>query len=453
MLLFAFGGMTVDASADEGAEVTVTSDGIIVTAASDEVTYIMLRVVGPGGDLVGEQSSDGEQIFWSSSGRQDGLYKWEVRTGNAAIKISRVETRASKTRTRPWRESGAVTIEGGAIVLPTETEEEDLLGSILSGATRVLAKLMDLTATPAYADQVILDDLIVDGSLAVGFDAVNGESFGFDTIRLKENNLQIHFQDTSTLDRYPTNDWRIIINDSNDGGAGYFAVEDTDCGRVPFRIESGAPANSLYVEDYGRIGIGTATPDEDLHIAYGDTPTIRLDQDGTVGWSPQVWDIAGNESNFFIRDVTNGSKLSFRIQPSTPENTLTLKSTGYVGIGTWDPTAKLHVAGDALVEGNLEVGSSRELKDNIQALAAGEAMETLKALRPVKFNYKTEPNEESIGFIAEEVPDLVATSSRKSLSSMDMVAVLARVAQEQQKLIESLSQRIVELEKEPNGSY
>ena len=42
-------------------------------------------------------------------------------------------------------------------------------------------------------DQVIADDLIVTGSLAVGFDAVDGESFGFDTFRLKENNIRIHF--------------------------------------------------------------------------------------------------------------------------------------------------------------------------------------------------------------------------------------------------------------------
>ena len=46
-------------------------------------------------------------------------------------------------------------------------------------------------SAPATADQVILDDLIVDGSACVGQDCVNGESFGFDTIRIKENNLNI----------------------------------------------------------------------------------------------------------------------------------------------------------------------------------------------------------------------------------------------------------------------
>ena len=53
-------------------------------------------------------------------------------------------------------------------------------------------------AAPALADQVILDDLIVDGSACIGFDCVNGESFGFDTLRLKENNLRIKFQDMFT---------------------------------------------------------------------------------------------------------------------------------------------------------------------------------------------------------------------------------------------------------------
>ena len=35
-------------------------------------------------------------------------------------------------------------------------------------------------------DQIITDDLIVDGSLCVGNDCANGEDFGSDTIRVKE---------------------------------------------------------------------------------------------------------------------------------------------------------------------------------------------------------------------------------------------------------------------------
>ncbi len=70
-----------------------------------------------------------------------------------------------------------------------------------------------ICASLAWADQVILDDLIVDGSACIGFDCVNGESFGFDTLRLKENNLRIRAVDTSSSASFPSNDWQITFND------------------------------------------------------------------------------------------------------------------------------------------------------------------------------------------------------------------------------------------------
>jgi len=50
-----------------------------------------------------------------------------------------------------------------------------------------------------------------------------------------------------------------------------------------------------------------------------------------------------------------------------------------------------------------------------------------------------------VGFIAEDVPDLVATKDRKALSPMDIVAVLTRVVQEQQKTVEAQQGSIAEL--------
>jgi hypothetical protein len=126
---------------------------------------------------------------------------------------------------------------------------------------------------------------------------------------------------------------------------------------------------------------------------------------------------------------------------------MTIDTGGNVGIGTRQPTERLHVQGNAFVSGNLELGSSREYKENIQPLEDKEAMDTLKALRPVRFHYKIDPAEESVGFIAEEVPDLVATNSRKTLSPMDVVAVLTKVIQEQQRAIEELSRKVVDLQK------
>lgn len=442
-------GFAAATSAEQAAEVIIASGHIYVTPSVSGVTFMMLRVADPQGQMIFNQSSDGGPIKWSPpAGALDGIYSYEVRLGFVSKRTrGRDDAQQQAPHVRPLTQSGSVFIQDGSIMPPSDNETS-FLKDISSVAKIAFAKLMDFLIPPVFADVVHLDDVIIDGSECVGNDCVNGESFGFDTIRLKENNLRINFYDTSSISNYPTNDWRILINDSNDGGASYFSIEDSNEGTRPFTVEAGAPNNALYVDDYGRVGIGTAIPAVEIHSVDSDTPTLRLQQDGTGGWTPQTWDIAGNESNFFIRDATNASRLPFRIKPGAPTNSLCIQDQGNVGIGTWAPVEKLHVEGNALISGNLELGSSREYKNNIQTLKKKEAIDALKALRPVRFNYKNDPAEESVGFIAEEVPDLVSTNSRKSLSTMDVVAVLTKVIQEQQKAIEELSRKVDDLEKE-----
>ena len=185
---------------------------------------------------------------------------------------------------------------------------------------------------PVDNAQVIVNDLVVQGSTCTGFDCVNGENFGFDTLRLKENNLRIHFLDTSNSGSFPSNDWRIVANDTSNGGANYLAFEDSTAGRQPFRVTAGAPASSLFVDSQGDVGLGTSTPVLELHIADGDSPALRLEQNGSSGFTAQTWDIAGNEANFFIRDVTNGSRLPFKIRPGADNDSLVIEANGDVSI-------------------------------------------------------------------------------------------------------------------------
>jgi hypothetical protein len=69
-------------------------------------------------------------------------------------------------------------------------------------------------------------------------------------------------------------------------------------------------------------------------------------------------------------------------------------------------------------------------------LNAENAIETVKNLNPVTYVYKATPEQVHVGFIAEDVPEMVATKDRKGLSSLDIVAVLTRVVQTQQQAIE-----------------
>ena len=86
--------------------------------------------------------------------------------------------------------------------------------------------------------------------------------------------------------------------------------------------------------------------------------------------------------------------------------------------------------------------SSRALKENISHLTNEEAMAAFEKLMPVRFNYLAEKGETYVGFIAEDVPELVATNERKNLSAMDIVAVLTKVVQQQQQQITLLQEQM-----------
>jgi hypothetical protein len=354
---------------------------------SEDYPAVTLKVSGSNG-LVLEgtfNSADSPPYFdfYDDNGnlRPDGNYQYELvaypildgETVSILESVSDSEGRAEavaalreagKLPDEELSQSGNFSFEGGKVLMGNDHALKTVKGSV-----------SDADEPKVTKDVVHNDDVIVGMSLCVGIDCVNGENFGFDTVRLKENNLRLHFNDTSNTGSFPTNDWRIVANDSANGGASYLAIEDSDAGRIPFRVEAGAPAHSLYVDDGGRLGLKTSTPSVEIHSTDGDTPALRLEQNGGAGFQAQTWDLAGNETNWFLRDVTNGSKLPIRVRPNAPTSSLDVFSNQLVlndggndfdvriegdtdqnlfyadasveriGIGTSTPGAKFHVFG------------------------------------------------------------------------------------------------------------
>lgn len=67
-----------------------------------------------------------------------------------------------------------------------------------------------------------------------------------------------------------------------------------------------------------------------FRVKVSDTPAINLVQTADAGFTAQTWDVGGNEANFFVRDLTGGSKLPFRIRPGAPTSALDLQANSEV---------------------------------------------------------------------------------------------------------------------------
>ena len=83
----------------------------------------------------------------------------------------------------------------------------------------------------------------------------------------------------------------------------------------------------------------------------------------------------------------------------------------------------------------------------IRDLTGAEAARALTEMKPVRYVYNVDPTQHDVGFIAEAVPDLVATKDRTGLSSLDVIAILTQVVKDQQKTIDELKNRLDALEK------
>ena len=338
-----------------GSAIEFTSPGIPYESATLTVSF-------PNGDTLTKEYKTGRPISLRVSDLgtdvPDGAYNYELVVApkiSSDVKKKLESARAANddaAARKIMREaglgntgySGTFSIQGGSIVDTEQTEGNASASEFdaVRGEDETEVVGQPRGGKVGLDDQVIPDDLIVQGSGCFGFDCVNNESFGFDTIRLKENNLRIKAEDTS-VGTYPTNDWQLTFNDSASGGASKFSVEDITGAKVPMTITAGASTNSVFVDSTGRVGFRTSTPVLDLHVATSNTPAIRLEQNNSGGFTAQTWDIAGNEANFFVRDVTGGSRLSFRIRPGAPTSSLDISADGDVGVGTGSPDEKLHV--------------------------------------------------------------------------------------------------------------
>ena len=193
-------------------------------------------------------------------------------------------------------------------------------------------------------------------------------------------------------------------------------------------------SSSQIFDNGSQIGIGTTEPKQ------------RLEVNGNIQIHAQNSSVAGlmiTQSSGETGYIMHNRASTLTIGAGSVDR-ITIDHEGNVGIGVSRPKRPLEVANGAYVSsgGVWTNSSSRDRKENIKDISVEEALAVLAGLEPVRFNYKNDTQESHAGFIAEDVPNLVATSDRKGLSAMDIVAVLTKVVQAQQQQIGALEARL-----------
>lgn len=198
--------------------------------------------------------------------------------------------------------------------------------------------------------------------------------------------------------------------------------------------ESASGTNSQIFDNGNQIGIGTTEPKQ------------RLEVNGNIQIHDQNSSVAGlmiTQSSGETGYIMHNRASTLTIGAGSVDR-LTIDRDGNVGIGVARPTHPFEMANGAHVSsgGVWTNSSSRDRKENIEAITVEEALAVLAGLEPVHYNYKNDSQESYVGFIAEDVPGLVATADRKGLSAMDIVAVLTKVMQAQQQQIRELEAQL-----------
>jgi hypothetical protein len=221
------------------------------------------------------------------------------------------------------------------------------------------------------------------------------------------------------------------------------------------RLGVGGDKTVMTIKADGRVGIGAPAPGERLDVegriktgrlTLGDWPADpsnaffgnnTLDQNDPVNYALLQFPSGLTFLNSPLRiDFRLGNSLGMQL---ANEGLGILRN---VGIFIMDPQFPIHLRGGAHCTGTQwREASSISCKSNVKTLCLDDALEALSILRPVTFKYIGD-GEARAGFIAEEVPDLLATGDRTSLSPMEIVAVLTRVVQLQQRQIHELSERL-----------
>ena len=135
----------------------------------------------------------------------------------------------------------------------------------------------------------------------------------------------------------PANTYKglLQVNDYTDGVAG-------NTGSNALVIQDGAGNATALAISTDNVGIGTTSPEEELHIEGSNAPYIKVeasdDSDAGVAIAKQ-----GGNKWFILNDADASDNFAIRGDGGGTDEFLTITQDGNIGIGTTSPASKLHL--------------------------------------------------------------------------------------------------------------
>ncbi|MEM7819713.1 MAG: tail fiber domain-containing protein [Candidatus Aenigmatarchaeota archaeon] len=248
------------------------------------------------------------------------------------------------------------------------------------------------------------------------------------------------------------------------------------------RLGSNNSYDDIVISPSGNVGIGTTAPDATLDV--NGAATIGGDIGYTNVYQTKLWvgqgnihvygnedliEVAGtqygrlrlgnawNYSGIYADTATDGSANTLVLGASSGKIYL----NGNVGVATASPSYKLDVSGDIRTTGCLIYNggtlgtcvSDENLKNIIGQFYVQSPLEKVTKLQPVKYTFKSDPNQTLVGLLANEVekivPELIEIKDdQKQIKYGEMQWLLLEAIKEQQKQIEQQQKEIDELKNE-----
>ncbi len=237
----------------------------------------------------------------------------------------------------------------------------------------------------------------------------------------------------------------IIGGTSNEITGNYSMIAGGDNNSVEGHY-SWAGGRYMHLRDTANQTFVWGYSDTPINITASDAFILAPGTDGAGHTNPKLGINEPNPNAILSINLqsnsTNDLLMLTSINGALAGNIFIIKNNGYVGISNNNPQYPLQIGNFPGPTGILTTGgvwttpSSRKYKSNIKPLTSQEAIETIQKLNPVTYNYKIDKTDNHVGFIAEDVPDLVAEKGRKGLTAMPVTAVLTAVLKKQKHDIE-----------------